>query len=87
MSATQPDDRARSAGQRDAELAYTELSDALLNIDHAAQRTKKALKAVEKLGTEPNVALALKAALTDLERTRKRLQRDAYDAPDALRLL
>jgi hypothetical protein len=64
-----------------------EVSDVLLNLEHSLTRTKKALKTVAKTGSEPNVELALTAAIKDLERLRKRLMQDTYFAGDALRMI
>lgn len=88
MSSPQPGTgMVRSEDQVAHERSMGEVSDVLLNLEHTLTRTKKALKAVAKTGSEPNVELALKQAVTDLERLRKRLMQDTYFAGDALRML
>lgn len=77
----------RSAEQVAHERAMGEVSDTLLCIEHAIERAKRGLKASAKNDGDINVDLALKAALNDLQRTRKRLMQDTYFSGDALRLL
>ncbi len=69
------------------ERSMGEVSDVLLNLEHSLARAKKALKAVAKTGSEPNVELALTQAVRDLDCLRKRLMQDTYFAGDALRLI
>ena len=64
-----------------------EVSDVLLNLEHALTRAKKALAKVRKDGGEQNVELALTAVIAELARTRKRLMQDTYYAGDAVRLI
>lgn len=77
----------RSADQVGHERAMGEVSDVLLNLEHAVARAKKALKVVAKGGAEPNLELALAESVKDLERVRKRLMQDTYFAGDAIRLI
>lgn len=77
----------RSQDQVAHERSMAEVSDVLLNLEHTVTRTKKALKAVSKANSEPNVELALADTVRDLERLRKRLMQDTYFAGDAIRLL
>lgn len=71
----------------DHERVMSEVSDALLVIEHAIKRTKKARVEAAKHEYEANAELALKEAAAGLEATRKRLMRDAYYRQDSLRLL
>lgn len=88
MTSPQPDPpMQRSAEQVAHERAMGEVSDVLLNVEHALTRAKKAAKVVGKAGGEPNVELALADAVRDLEKLRKRLLQDTYFAGDALRLV
>jgi hypothetical protein len=88
MSSPQPDPTMqRSAEQAAHERAMGEVSDVLLNVEHALARAKKAHKAVGKGGGEPNLEHALVDAVRDLEKLRKRLLQDTYFAGDAIRLL
>lgn len=77
----------RSTEQAAHERAMGEVSDVLLNVEHALSRAKKALKSVAKGRAEPNLELALTEAVRDLEKLRKRLLQDTYFAGDAIRLL
>lgn len=83
--ARKPDDR--SAEQVAHERAMGEVSDTMLCIEQAIDRAKRGLKNTGKTGGDVNVDLALSAALTDLQRIRKRLMQDTYFSGDALRLL
>ena len=88
MTSPQPDPTMqRSPEQASHERAMGEVSDVLLNVEHALSRAKKALKNVAKSGGEPNVELALTEAVRDLDKVRKRLMQDTYFAGDAIRLL
>lgn len=80
-----PDDR--SSDQIVHERALGEVSDTLLCIEQAIDRAKRGLKTTAKDGGDVNVDLALNAALTELQRIRKRLMQDTYFAGDAMRLL
>lgn len=55
---------ARPAEQVDHERAMGEVSDVLLNVEHALTRARKAHKTVTKLGNEPNCELALAVAVS-----------------------
>lgn len=77
----------RPADQVAHERALGEVSDTLLCIEQAIDRAKRGMKTTAKNGGDGNVDLALKAALADLQRTRKRLMQDTYFTGDALRLL
>ena len=72
----------RSNEQVARERAAAEVSDVLLNIEHALARAKKAQKTVGKDQVDVNAALALGDAVRDLERIRKRLTQDTYFASD-----
>ena len=72
----------RSSEQIARERAAAEVSDVLLNIEHALARAKKARSVVAKDGVDANAELALSAAVKDLERLRKRLTQDTYFASD-----
>ncbi|WP_260783247.1 hypothetical protein [Rhodococcus sp. PAE-6] len=65
----------------------SEVSDVLVNIEHAITRAKKAKKRLGNSPEEHNAQLALADALKELERTRTRLQKDAYFSGDELRLV
>ncbi len=82
-----PGSSARSAEERAREVALGEVSDVLLNLEHSLARARKALAKVRKQANEPNIEHALVAAITEIERTRKRLMQDTYYAGDSLRLL
>lgn len=69
------------------ESVMTDVSDVLLNIEHALSRAKKARATAVKYDEEINAKLALDEAIASLEKTRKRLMQDAYYRQDALRLI
>ena len=69
------------------ERAKGEVSDVLLNVEHALDRAKRARKVVTKDGVDRNAELALGEAIESLERLRKRLLQDTYFAGDNVRLL
>lgn len=69
------------------ESVMTDVSDVLLNIEHALNRAKKARAKAIKYDEEVNAKLALDEAIISLEKTRKRLMQDAYYQQDALRLI
>lgn len=77
----------RSDEQVAHERAMGEVSDVLLNIEHAIARARKGLKRLGDSAEEHNAELALREALTSLEQARRRLQQDAYFASDDLRLV
>jgi hypothetical protein len=77
----------RSQEQIARERASAEVSDVLLNLEHALARAKKAQKAVSKDGADPNAELALGNVVKEIDRLRKRLTQDTYFAGDALRLI
>jgi hypothetical protein len=77
----------RPVAQIADERALGEVSDTLLCIEQAIDRAKRGLKTVAKNGGDVNTDLALKAALADLQRIRRRLMQDTYYSGDALRLL
>lgn len=83
--ATQP--QTSAATQVTRERAMGEVSDTMLCIEQAIDRAKRALKTTAKVGGDTNIELALNVALTELQRTRKRLMQDTYFSGDALRLL
>jgi hypothetical protein len=85
VSAPQSDEGA--AQQAEHERVMGEVSDVLLNLEHALDRTRKALRVASKSGAEPNVELALGQAAKDLDALRKRLMQDTYFGGDVLRLL
>ena len=88
MSPPQPDSEAVRTDQEIAlERAKGEVSDVLLNIEHALDRAKRARKNVAKDGVDSNAELALAEAAAGLERLRKRLFQDTYFAGDNLRLM
>lgn len=78
---------AGGSSERAMEKAASEVSDVLLNLEHSLSRAKRALKVVTKDATDRNAELALRDAISDLERVRKRLQTDTYFAGDAVRLI
>lgn len=84
MTAAHPD---RTPDQIAMERAAGEVSDVLLNLEHALSRAKRAVKTVAKDGVDTNAELALKDLIVSLERSRKRLQQDTYFAGDAVRLI
>ena len=69
------------------ERAAGEVSDVLLNLEHALSRAKRAHKTVTKDGVDTNAELALRDLITNLERSRKRLQQDTYFAGNTIRLI
>jgi len=69
------------------ERAKGEVSDVLLNVEHALDRARKARKVVTKDGVDRNAELALGEAIAGLEILRKRLLQDTYFAGDNVRLL
>lgn len=77
----------RSNDEAAHEQVMNEVSDVLLNIEHALSRAKKARNVAAKHEAESNSRLALDDAIASLEKTRKRLMQDAYYRQDALRLL
>lgn len=72
----------RSDAQVARERAAAEVSDVLLNLEHALARAKKAKSVVAKDGVDANAEHALGDAVKDLERLRKRLTQDTYFASD-----
>ena len=72
----------RSDEQVARERAAAEVSDVLLNLEHALARARKAKSVVAKDGVDGNAELALTDAVKDLERLRKRLTQDTYFASD-----
>lgn len=78
---------ARTPSQAAHERAMGEVSDVLLNVEHALARTRKAVKRLGDSPEENNARLALADAQAALEHTRTRLQRDGYFSTDALRLV
>ncbi len=72
----------RSNEQVAMERAAAQISDVLLNIEHALDRAKKARAVVVKDGVDVNAELALGDAIKDLEKLRKRLTQDTYYATD-----
>lgn len=77
----------RSVTQAAHELAMSEVSDVLVNVEYAIARAKKAKKRLGDSAEEHNTQLALADALKNLERVRIRLQKDAYFGGDDLRLV
>lgn len=77
----------RTAEQVVQERAMGEVSDVLLNLDHALARAKKARRIVTKDGADRNAALALGDLIAQLEKLRKRFMQDTYFAGDNVRLL
>ena len=88
MSRPEPmPDAVRTDKEITLERAKAEVSDVLLNIEHALDRAKRARKNVAKDGVDSNAELALAEAAAGLERLRKRLFQDTYFAGDNLRLM
>lgn len=87
MSQPEPGSAARSDEQVALERAKGEVSDVLLNIEHALDRARRARKKVAKDGVDNNAELALAEVSAGLERLRKRLLQDTYFAGDNLRLM
>lgn len=74
----------RPAGQVVHERAMGEVSDVILNLDHAIARAKKAVSRLGESPEEHNAVLALKAVRVSLEASRDRLKKDTFysDAVD-----
>lgn len=72
----------RNSDQVARERAAAEVSDVLLNIEHALSRAKKAHKTIGKDAVDINAELALADTVKELERIRKRLTQDTYFASD-----
>ena len=88
MSRPEPiPDAVRTDEEIALERAKAEVSDVLLNIEHALDRAKRARKNVAKAGVDNKAELALAEAAAGLERLRKRLLQDTYFAGDNLRLM
>lgn len=77
----------RAAAQAAHERAMSEVSDVLVNVEHALTRARKAKKRLHSSAEENNAQLALGDAIKSLEQVRSRLQKDAYFAGDELRLV
>ncbi len=77
----------RTSGQVAHERAMSEVSDVLLNVEHAIARARKARKRLGDAPEEHNARLALTDALESLETTRSRLQKDTYFGGNELRLV
>ncbi|OBE99006.1 hypothetical protein [Mycobacterium sp. 852002-10029_SCH5224772] len=77
----------RSEAQAAHERAMTEVSDVLVNVEHALARAKKAKKRLGPSPEESNALLALGDAIKSLEQVRTRLQKDAYFAGNEMRLV
>lgn len=77
----------RSDEEAAHELVMNGVSDVLLNIEHALSRAKKVRAQASKYPVEGNAKLALDEAIDSLDKTRKRLMKDAYYRQEALRLL
>lgn len=86
MSHPRPDGQ-RSPEQIVAERAMSEVSDVLLNIEHAVNRARRAHRIVAKDGVDRNAELALFEAAEQLSKLRKRLMQDTYYTGDAIRLI
>lgn len=86
-----PDNSAARPKRTETDAAHEavmgDVSDVLLNIEHALSRAKKARATAVKYEEEVNAKLALDEAIISLEKTRKRLMQDAYYRQDALRLI
>lgn len=65
----------------------SEVSDVLLNIEHAVTRARRAHRTVAKDGADRNAELALFEAAENLSKIRKRLMQDTYYTGDAIRLI
>lgn len=88
MSRPEPmPDAVRTDEEIARERAKGEVSDVLLNIEHALDRAKRAHKNVARAGVDSNAELALAEVAAGLERLRKRLLQDTYFAGDNLRLM
>lgn len=77
----------RAESQIAHERAMSEVSDVLVNVEHALARAKKAKKRLGSSAEENNAQLALGDAIKSLQQVRTRLQKDAYFAGDELRLV
>lgn len=77
----------RSQRQVAEERAAAEVSDVLLNLDHALDRARRAHKRVGKDGVDVNAELALGDLVKELRRLRKRFTQDTLYAGDAQRML
>ncbi|WP_195165977.1 hypothetical protein [Mycobacteroides abscessus] len=77
----------RSQSQAAHELAMSEVSDVLVNIEHTIARARKAKKRLGASPEEHNAQLALADVVKNLERIRARLQKDAFFGGDELRLV
>ncbi len=82
---SQPDPR--SAAQVAEERAAGEVSDVLLNLEHALSRARRAHKIVAKDGVDRNAEIALSEAIEGINKIRRRLMQDTYFAGDAVRLI
>ena len=87
MSIPASADNRRTDAEAAREAARAEVSDVLLNLEHALARSKKALVRIRKSGADSNAELALVDLIADLERSHKRLMHDTYYAGDSLRLI
>ncbi|HQV20567.1 MAG TPA: hypothetical protein PLC22_19910 [Gordonia sp. (in: high G+C Gram-positive bacteria)] len=74
----------RSDAQAAHELAMSEVSDVLVNIEHTIARAKKAKRRIGDSAEAHNAQLALADTLRELQRVRSRLQKDAYFSGDEL---
>jgi hypothetical protein len=72
----------RSEEQILQERAATQVSDTLLNLEHALDTARRGYKIVAKDGVDVNAELALAALIKDLDRLRKRFTQDTYYASD-----
>lgn len=80
---SQPAPEQHHAEQQAREVAATQISDVLLNLEHTVARARKGLKRISADGVDVNAELALAEAIKDLEKVRKRLTQDTYFAADA----
>lgn len=72
----------QGAHQVAVERAAAQVSDVLLNLEHALARARKGHKVVAADGVDVNAELALADVVKDLERVRKRLTQDTYFSAD-----
>jgi phage-related minor tail protein len=70
----------RSDEQRAREQVMGEVSDVLLNLEHAINRSKRALANIRKAGGSQNEELVLTETLEELQKLRKRLMQGTYYA-------
>lgn len=77
----------RTPAQVAQEAAMREVADTLLNIEQAIKRADRARRTVAVSGREPNVEVALSAAVDQLEQVRKDLFQGAYFGGDQQRLI